>query len=243
MKYGYFGQDIRILIQFQGALNLVSPDPGTMVQIDVLGDNGAPIVPLAPIPPLSQSVDVGGATQYLFVVNKETQPLNAAVVRREVRATFTYQGGRPGEVHIPYTIVSYMNHGADAGAVRSYLGLTLNEVPDEVIDLHAASLRALWDIGPDFESALVAFDQTRESARMVVVLQAAFDLLPSIKMRVAQTVTDGTRQFTRFSKADIERLNEQAVDDYSHHKIVLTGNSEGALGFFATSTQADPFTG
>ena len=198
MQYGYFGQDIRILIEFRGALNLASPDPGTMVQIDVLGDDGAPIVPLAPIPPLSQSVDVGSATQYLFVINKETQPLDVTVVRREVRATFTYQGGRPGEVRIPYTIISYMNHGASEEAVRGYLGLTLNEVPDAVIDLHVASLRALWDIGPSFEDALAAFGQTRESARMVVILQAAFDLLPSIKMRVAQTITDGTRQFSRF---------------------------------------------
>ena len=256
MQYGYFNQNIRILLQFHGALNLVSPDPvsktdtRTLVKIDVLGDDGAPVAPfpyLKPAPsPLvvdfSGPIDVGGATQYLLTVN-HAKPPNTTVLRREVRATFTYQSGRPGETRVPYTILTYMSHGASAQAVRGYLGLTLSELPDEAIDLYAASLRALWDIGPDFQTALLASDQTRESARMAVVLQAASDLLPSIKMRIAQTVSDGARQFTRFSKADTERLSQQAANDYSYHKGVITGSSEDILGFFATSTQADPFTG
>ena len=78
---------------------------------------------------------------------------------------------------------------------------------------------------------------------MVVILQAAQELLPSIKMRVAQQIVDGTRQFTRFSNADIERFIRSTAEDYSYHKLLVTGGSEDPLGFFATTTQADPFTG
>ena len=238
MQYGYFDQDIRILIQFRGALNLVSPDGDTNnVKIDILGNDGAAI------PNLSSVVSVDGATQYLLTVAKIAEPSDADMVRREVRSTFTYQGGLPGETRIPYTVLSYMGHGADAQAVRDYLGLTLVELPDAAVDTHAASLRALWDIGSAFSDALTDSGPKRESARFAVVLQSALDLLPSIKMRVAQSLVDGTRQFTRFSKTDIERLIYQAAEDYSYHKIVITGNAESDLGFFDTTSQADPFTG
>ena len=238
MQYGYFDQPLRILLQFRGALNLVSPDPGTDVTIDVLGDDGSPIAGL------SQTLNTITGTQYLFNLIPTARPTpDTVVLRREVRATFKYQVGLPGETRVPYTLIPYMSHGATPEDVRGYLGVTLVEMPDVSIDINAASLRALWDLGPSFTAALSATGQTRESARMVVILQAAQELLPSIKMRVAQQIVDGTRQFTRFSNADIERFIRSTAEDYSYHKLLVTGGSEDPLGFFATTTQADPFTG
>lgn len=247
MLYVYEGRPLKVSIEFRGTFNLVVADrpdntdldnhPGLMIAIY---RGGVPVH-------LANNLDPGGGTQYLYTVPEDHVKLvdSQLATRYELVATYNYEQGRySGSVPLPYTVLKYIPHGAVVDDVRNHLGLTSIELPEALIDLSAAYLGVLWDVGDEvFEPAAEGGGQKAESCRQIVSIRAAQDLLPSLRVRVAQQLVDGTRQFSRFRNTDIEDLGYDLSELYGYHRGVITDSAEGDLGFFTTSSQADPFTG
>ena len=237
MRYTYAGQSFSLPVEFRDGANFVVPDANS-VRATIYDSAGTALVNGA-------AVDHGGSSRISYGVTQVTLATGQVATRYELVIRYTFGSGvYPGEIREPYTVIKYAAHGASPQDVRALLGLTSVELSDALIDVQLAYLNSVWDVTDAvFTAALAEGGQRNESCRQLVIARAAQDLMPSLKLRVAQNLVDGTRQFERLREVELDELADELADMYAYHRGVVTGDSEGDLGNFILSTQADPFTG
>lgn len=241
MRYVYEGEQFRIPIFFRDAFNAIIPDLGS-VNLTIYNSEGDPIVE-------EQNLDPNGGTHLVYeVTTGEALELIPGTIatRYQITARYTYNGGLvEGRDTHAYTVIKFAAHGATEEDVRSLLGLTVVEMPNSGVDIDLAYLNTAWDVGPEaFEEGLKAGDQRSEGCRGAVVARAAQELLPGLRVRLAQEVVDGSRQFAR-AEVDFKNLSDHVADVYAYNLARLqgAGTGEPPLGNFVLSLQPDPFTG
>jgi hypothetical protein len=104
-------------------------------------------------------------------------------------------------------VVPLLNYSITPESVRAFIGINPHELPNEDVDLFQAYLKIENVITEATLSAALASGTIVEvNANNAILYQAVLDVLPSLRLRVAQKETDGVVSFDRISKLDFDKL-------------------------------------
>lgn len=120
-----------------------------------------------------------------------------------------------------YTLITRTPISISTDDVRGAYGMNIDELPDDDINLAAAVMLVRYALAPGvFDAALVAGDQTTLWANNAVKYRAAIELLPSLRLRVAQMAASDSSKFQRFN-ANFEAIAQGIQDAYDRNEAGL----------------------
>ena len=192
------GTATSVLFELQGATGTLVPDPGSAFY-RIYDQSGLLIAgPTAlPTTPVTSTLVIPA----LAPVNTITAPHRFE--KRTVYITWT-SAGASYSLRQSYRIIPFINLTATAASVRAALSLSDDEVDDADIDLFAAYLQIDAELKANLaatvtiDTALASGTRLELAANSAIVHQAAIALLPTLELRAAMSVTDGTQTFERF---------------------------------------------
>lgn len=159
------------------------------------------------------------------------------IERRTLEYRWMVNGGRMVR-SIPYMLAPRPVFDATPDQVRERLGVNRSELPDHEIDLISSYFTLAAALGGTVLRDwldLGTVDTLR--ANRAIVLHAALELIPALRLKAAQTEKSGAEGFTRFDidwsalEADLRRQLAAAT----------ASTAAGGSALFVLSNRADPF--
>lgn len=166
--------------------------------------------------------------------------ITAEFEKRTLEVHYEYAGVSKRIVRI-IRLVPFLNLGITETDVREWLGVNDRELPESEIDLVAAYFEVKEDLST-LDAALVAGGRTEVAANTAVKMKAAINIIPSLKLRVAQKESDGPITFDRPDLSTFDDLMAYALEAYSEALDEL-GRAEPPSGIFEIVVRPDPFLG
>lgn len=232
------GAPAALTIPFLIGSQPVAPDAGTVTYTlkDQLG------TPLAGLTDLSY---VGTGYEMKILVPSTAHGI--AVGRRFERRTVVVNflaGGEQMQISRTYRVVPEPIYTVTPADVRAFIGIEDHEMPDDDIDLLSAFLVVEKEISAGILSAALSSGTTDEiAANTLIRMRAVLDVLPSAKQRMAQSETNGVKQFSRVDLKELDKLKMEAERRYQEavDELVIQANVD--LSLFLAATPTDVITG
>lgn len=147
----------------------------------------------------------------------------------EVRGT---QGVKPFLFRVHYGIMEAIPIPLEPENVRRFLGCSASELPDYDIDVYSSYLSSCEKFGKEnFKELLLLGNRKALAAEATIYLITALVCLPSLKLRVSQTETDGVVRFSRFTNMNWEAL-EESLQAQLATELIETGLVGASDTFF-----------
>lgn len=165
---------------------------------------------------------------------------------RSISWTYPVNGGTVNG-NATYTIQRAIPFPASPEGVRQLLGITVDEVPDNRIDLMGAYL-ALRAPMLDPDAALLPYltsgDANSYLITRAIEAQAALEVLPTLQIAIAKRFDSGTNSYERWNKIDWEMLKAKLSGMVYDALIMVEPSLELAINpIFVLSVRTDPLTG
>lgn len=144
--------------------------------------------------------------------------------RRFVTVSVTDADGRSYTFYDSYRIHEFLLCAADEHTVRSILGLSASELPDEDIDIVEAYLALDSELPNTTLSDAYATPVAANALDEAVALTSALQLLPSLAMRAVQAKESDGSAIRRFQNANINQLRSDLSTRRSKAIEVFSGN-------------------
>lgn len=138
-------------------------------------------------------------------------------------------------------LVPFINTVVTGEMVRDWFGLSESELDLSRISVFDAYMEVKKDI-QGIDTFLSAGDETENAANNAVLARAAMRLIPSLKLLVAQSQTDGPIEFQRYSDIDFEAFEDRAKRLYDESLSAL-GRGEAEPDLFTVVQRPDAFVG
>lgn len=124
--------------------------------------------------------------------------------------------------------------------VRATLGVNRSELKDHEISLITSYYAIKQQIGTTVDTSLASgtFDTLRMNR--IIVLKECLRLIPSLRLKAAQSQTSGTENFKRFD-IDWEALKKELEDQLSGELEPIPDPEVGGLIFFTKAGREDIF--
>jgi hypothetical protein len=233
------GADVSVRVMFEAFGQPRVPDAGT-VSYNLRNDTGSIVFADEPLSPAA-------ASNYVLVTVPSVYNGLGEGFRYEKRTIITKfsVAGVAYTVSTRYLLVPFLNMDIGPENVRKFVGVNARELADDEIDL----TRAYFDIEATvtqavLETALAGTPIQRKAANDAILCTAVIESMPSLKLRVAQSETDGPLGFQRFRDTpDFDQLRKDAIDLRSIALDTLTGRAGTAHPLITVSTPTDVITG
>ncbi len=216
----------------------VAPDAGT-VSYTLKDQLGAPMVGLTDI------AYMGAGYEMRILVPSTAHQISSG--RRFERRTVTVSfkvGGEEMQISRNYRIVPEPIFTVTPADVRAFIGIEDHEMPDDDIDLLSAFLVVEKEITSDILATALQSGTTDEiSANTLIRMRAVLDVLPSAKQRMAQSETNGVKQFSRVDLKELDKLKIEAEKRYQEAIDELVVKTEVNVSIFLAATPTDAITG
>lgn len=218
------------------------PDTAS-VTYTVMDAEGTPIVGLVDVPVTT------GPTTYQSTITipaiDNAIGVDKIFSRRIVR--YSYEVATvPKTQTVQYRLVPFVSHTVTSESVRAFIGINLNELKDEDIDLFDAYMRTLTDVpSATLTTALVSGTMTEYYANDAIRMQAVFGVIQSLRARIAQSEKNGLMGFDRPKITDFLEIMEAARLRYNQATGAILGTDtvEADFTLIVTTQDADPVTG
>ena len=217
--------------------DFVIPDDGSNVILTIRNKAGTV---------LHTETQTSAGSQYSFVVPALTNTLTGSntVEARFVRLKYQLGGGTHQELQI-YQLSAFIPFTVTSESVRTYLGISIDELEDHEIDLLQAYHTLVGTYGSNFTTPFATEGTLSFAANKAVAIQAAVDLAVGLPQRIAQKSDAEKASFQRATKFApyklIARLNEELAEALA--AILPTANTAVGAANFSVSGGVDPFTG
>lgn len=144
-----------------------------------------------------------------------------------------------------YRVIPLLNYTASEADVRSLLGLSEDELPNEEIDLLTAYFSVESQLtAVVLEGALASGTSVELSANALIVVEAAIASLPSLQTRTPMVQADGTKRWERFrTPPNWELLRQQLSGRRSDLVAEVTGTPRADQPLAVFASPADVITG
>jgi len=191
-----------------------------------------------------QTITVGPTTtQAAIAVAAQYNGIATDFEKRTLLVKYVYSG-RTYYERVVYQLTKWLNHSVSFDQIRNLLGVNVHELKDDDIDL----TRAYFEIqtlitAAVLEPALVAGDIREINANIAIACQAALNVLPSLKTRIAQQESDGPRGFSRPMIRDFSDLEASLRSQQAAALDLATGRLVSSPVFVVLTTPIDPVTG
>lgn len=216
----------------------VSPDAGS-VTYTIKDQLGTPMVGLADI------AYAGTGFEMKILVPSTANQISGSrrFERRTVVVNFKV-GGEEMQISSTYRIVPEPTYTVTPTDVRAFIGIEDHEMPDEDIDLLSAYLVVEKEITADVLTTALSAGTTDEiAANTLIRMRAVLDVLPSAKQRMAQSETNGVKQFSRVDLKELDKLKIEAERRYQEAVDELVVQTEVNVSIFLTTAGTDAITG
>lgn len=163
------------------------------------------------------------------------------------KRTITVTGallGVPFSIRVFYRLQAWINMSCSTDEVRAFMGIDVDELPDDDIDLATAYLDVAGVVTQlVLDAALGSGGVTEISANRAIVARAVVNVIPSVQARMLKSESDGTRDIDRF-KVDFAQLLQDAKDRLGKNinDMVPTTNRIPYVAS-GTSSNVDPIKG
>jgi hypothetical protein len=240
MKWFLAGEDITLEAEVVAGGIPAQPDAGTAS--GTVRDPAGTILPGLDHVPL----DVPGTTISLVV--PAAQNLLASGADSEARyVTFIYRvNGQSHQQTLAYALYPFLPLETNEDAVRAVMGLSVDELPDDDIEIIPAWFNLRDEYGTDFTNAFTMTGPRRTAANRVLAARAALNTLPSLQLRLVQSRQVENAQFSRWDWIDFDRLKSDLVGVLSSNLQLLSTSLALTLAtqqtFFTVSHPVDPLT-
>ncbi|RQR63891.1 hypothetical protein DIE18_07095 [Burkholderia sp. Bp9125] len=242
MQWFQAGEDLTFEVELMAGGVQAQPDAGS-VTYTVRDQSGAVLAGLD-----HAALDVPGTTAQILL----PAHVNGITAGNDTETRFVFlafkTSGQSRQQQVAYGLHPFIPMSADADAVRGLMGVSVDELPDEAIDLIPAyySLRA--DYGTDFTNALVVGDsRTRSAANRALAARAAIDALPSFQLRLVQSKQVENSNFSRWDWVDLDKLKEDLTTQLGASLAQLSDTLARTVAvtptIFVVSSPTDPVTG
>lgn len=217
--------------------DFVIPDPATNVVLTIR--NKAGLV-------LHTASQVSAGSQYSFVIPALTNTLTGSntIEARFVRLKYELGGGTHQELQ-NYQLSAFIPFTVTSESVRTYLGISIDELEDSEIDLLQAYHSLVGTYGSNFTTPFATEGVLSFAANKAVAIQAAINLAVGLPQRIAQKSDAEKASFQRATKFDpyklIAKLDEELAEALA--AILPTASTEVGAANFSVSGGTDPFTG
>lgn len=229
--------DVSVRVMFEALGQPRVPDTGSVTY--TLRDDAGNIVYA------DEALSPGAAANYVVVViDAEDNAITARYEKRTIVTKFTV-GGAPHSITTRYRLVPFLNMDVGPEDVRKFLGANGRELADDGIDLSGAyfSIEATLTQSV-LEAALAGTPTLRKAANDAILCTAIIECIPSLKMGMAQSETDGPLSYARFRDSpDFSQLRRDAVDRLSIAMDILTGRAITTHPLITVATPTDVITG
>lgn len=217
--------------------DFIVPDPLSNVTLTIRAKSGAL---------LHIETQVASGSDYVFnipaLVNALTSP--NFVESRLSYVVYTVNGGAY-RLNLSYQVSQFVPFTINEDSVRTYLGITLDELEDYEIDLLEAYYSLVDIYGSSFTTPFNQEGNASFKANKAVALQAALNLAVSLPQRIAQKTDAEKASFQRATKFDPYKLVQRLEEELSEALAAILPSAQTTVGaaLFAVSGGVDPFTG
>lgn len=186
------------------------------------------------------------STQYELLIVSGYNGLTSSPTPENRFATLSYTvDGKQYQQQLSYGVSPFIPTTVNPEKVRALLGLSPEELPDEDVDAISAYYYLL-DKNSNFSTYLTTAGVKSMKANEAITVQAALNLVTSIPQRIAQTIKDEASQFSRPSKLDPYKLQDQLKEQLNELLDGLAAvavETLTALPKFIVTARTDAFTG
>jgi len=217
--------------------DFVIPDPATSVVLTIRNKAGSV---------LHTETQVAEGSNYIFAVPALTNTLTGSntVEARFVKVSYILEGGTQ-TLSENYQLSAFIPFTVTSESVRTYLGITIDELEDSEIDLLQAYHALVGTYGSNFTTPFATEGMLSFAANKAVAIQAAINLAVGLPQRIAQKTDAEKASFQRATKFDpyklIARLNEELAEALA--AILPSATTAVGAANFSVSGGVDPFTG
>lgn len=137
-----------------------------------------------------------------------------------------------------YKLIPFIPLDVPANRVRSLLGVNQTEVLDTEVD----PIEVYFLSDSTVKTALSEGGMNAWIANEILAHETALSLIPSLQLRVAQSVKTQNAEFSRLGTIDFQALEGHLINQIASLNAKLTGVEEVTPVFAVASTQTDPVT-
>ena len=229
------GTGFRQLVQF------LSGEPTTDFTYTLYNEAGGVVVTntvTIPTGSVSYTIEITGAQ------NAITNPLFETM-----RLEWSYDTAEEAILDsVKYTVYAAIAFPADQDAVREFLGVNADELPDHEIDILKGYVKFRSEIGDTTDLSAYEGAGTFDSYRITKAIEAATALLllPTLQIRLPKKYDSGTSSYERWTTMDWDALAAKISDAFNDGILVVDPAYEPfpIIEIFGLSVRdADPITG
>lgn len=239
MKYVKTDSNHSFYIEFMVDNELVTPDTGTVTATLTKPDgtvlSGYDAVAVTP----------DGDSYTVFTVGSSANGKTNDYELRHLEIYFEYNS-KPHTILVNYNIVDRINIPVTEDEVRAVLGISVDEWPDDNIDI----IKAYYDLQEEEQLESIDVDSTLEGGTSIVrnlieaiKLKAALNIIPVLQIVVVQSQQADNTLFRRFEEVDFEAIRNMLIAEYSHHVSLVAGEDSVTLTYTTTGVGTDAVTG
>lgn len=228
--YAFANRDVVVGIKFKFRGDYVIPDENS-VKYTVYGKTGEAEADLT-----DQAVAISSSTGSILVPASKNS-ITDEIEYRWVVVTWTIDG-RTFQDTYSYSLIPFIPISVDAYRVRSLLGVNQTEILDEEID----PIEGYLYLESSVKGAIVAGGKASWIANEILVHQVALTFIPSLRLRVAQSVKTQNAEFARLGSINFDYLEQALIANIASLKAKLTGTDVVTVSLGVASTQTDPVT-
>lgn len=217
--------------------DFIVPDPLTNVTLTIRAKSGVL---------LHTETQVASGSDYVFNVSALVNSLTGTnVVESRIAHVVYIVNGGAYRLNLGYQITQFVPFTINEESVRSYIGITLDELEDSEIDLLKAYYSLVDSYGSNFTTPFNSEGVSSFNANKAVALQAALDLAVSLPQRLAQKTDAEKASFQRATKFDPYKLVDKLREELSDTLAGILPSADTLVGaaLFTVSGGVDPFTG
>jgi hypothetical protein len=217
--------------------DFVIPDPATNVVLTIRNKLGAT---------LHTESQTSAGSLYSFAVPALTNTLTGSntIEARFVKVRYVLNGGAE-TLNENYQLSAFIPFTVTSESVRTYLGITIDELEDNEIDLLQAYHTLVGTYGSNFTTPFATEGVLSFAANKAVAIQAAINLAVGLPQRIAQKTDAEKASFQRATKFDPYKLIAKLEEELSETLAGILPSTDTTVGAanFSVSAGTDPFTG
>jgi len=236
--YVFPGKTLNKLIEFQAGGSPVSPELAAYIVRDIAGE----VVPSTNIP-----VEPDAVSAWISVPSSaHTLDPNERYRQHRIDVSYTADGLQFDSYYAYYVVPDlFISHTAED--VRSLLGLSASELPDDQVNFYRSYIDlASGEYGEDFLNALNSTDLDLVfAAKQLIYWQTILSLFSTVRMSLYKSVESETSKITRLGNASsLDPLESMINDKFALYLSIIQSTSNVvAPVVFIVSTGTDPVTG
>lgn len=239
MKWFLAGDSVTLHEEF--VIDGVPREPDVdSVKFTLRGNSGLTVAPH-----VNETLTPRGTGVDIVISGADNTPATAGDLEtRFITVSFTVEG-RPYTISDSYRLTPFIPMTCTPETVRGHLGMTLEELQDQEVDL----IQAYYDLQPkvpSLETYLTSSGVKALKANDAIAIQAALIIAASLPNRLAAQQKSADAQFNRLSKIDPRQLVEDLLQLQGDIIDYLTNSGATTVTItpiFLVSTRTDPVTG